>query len=279
MALLQVNLFSKTLMRQVPVNVILPVDKMLAPGMPEREEKPYKTLYLLHGIFGDYMDWVAGTRIQRYAEEHDLVVVMPSGDNAFYLDQPTTNNFYGEFIGRELVELTRKMFPLSRKREDTFIAGLSMGGYGAMRNGLKYHDTFGCIISLSGALFVDELPGRTNDDEMFFMRRDYIESCFGDLSQVLESDQNPKYLIRELLNVGAEVPRMYIACGDQDHLLEANKDFVRFLEDNGVEATFEIGPGDHEWDFWDTYIKKAIEWLPTDSRIKGINSGNIGVNK
>ncbi len=70
--------------------MILPADKLTMPGMPEREEKPYKTLYLPHGVFGDYMDWVAGTRIQRYAEEHDLAVVMPSGDNAFYVDQAAT---------------------------------------------------------------------------------------------------------------------------------------------------------------------------------------------
>ena len=111
MALLQMNLLSKSLMRTVPVNVILPVDKMAHPGMPQREEKPYKTLYLLHGIFGNYTDWVCGTRIQRYAEENDLAVVMPSGDNAFYVDQPAANNYYGKFIGQELVELTRKMFP------------------------------------------------------------------------------------------------------------------------------------------------------------------------
>ena len=83
MALLQMNLLSKSLMRTVPVNVILPADKMVFPGMPKREEKPYKTLYLLHGIFGNYTDWVCGTRIQRYAEENDLAVVMPSGDHAF----------------------------------------------------------------------------------------------------------------------------------------------------------------------------------------------------
>lgn len=278
MAFIQMNFFSQTLMRQVPVNVILPVDKLLFPGAPKREEKPYKTLYLLHGIFGNYTDWIVGTRIQRFAEENDLVVVMPSGDNAFYLDQPVTNNFYGEFIGRELVEMTRKMFPLSHKREDTFIGGLSMGGFGAMRNGLKYHETFGYIVSLSGALFVDELPQKDNDAPMFFQRRDYIESLFGDLDQVLESDKNPKYLVEKLLEKGAAIPKIYMACGDRDYLLENNKDFANFLKEKGVESIFEIGPGDHEWDFWDTYIKKAIEWLPTENKSQGINSGNIGVN-
>lgn len=276
MALIQMNFFSRTLMRQVPVTVVLPVDKLPMPGVPEREEKPYKTLYLLHGIFGNCTDWMVGSRIQRFAEENELVVVMPSGDNAFYLDQPVTHNFYGEFIGKELVEITRKMFPLSRKREDTFIGGLSMGGYGAMRNGLKYHETFGCIVSLSGALFIDTLPQRTNDVPVFFERRDYAESIFGDLDEVVESDKNPKYLVKQILAQGGKVPEMYIACGDDDHLLEANKDFVKFLEEQKVEHTFVTGPGAHEWDFWDTYIKKAIEWLPTEKKSMGINSGNIG---
>ena len=126
MAFIQMNLLSKCLMRTVPVNVILPADKLVFPGMPEREDKPYKTLYLLHGIFGNHMDWGTGTRIQRYAEENDLAVVMPAGENAFYVDRADANDFYGEFVGRELVELTRKMFPLSDKREDTFIGGLWM---------------------------------------------------------------------------------------------------------------------------------------------------------
>lgn len=276
MALIQMNLFSQSLMRQVPVNVILPVDKLLGPDAPKREEKPYKTLYLLHGIFGNHTDWVVGTRIQRFAEEHDLVVVMPAGDNAFYLDQPATNNFYGEFVGNELVQLTRKMFPLSRKREDTFIGGLSMGGFGAMRNGLKYHNNFGYIISLSGALFIDNLPERDNNSPVFFERRSYAESCFGNLDEVLESDKNPKYLVKKLKEEGADIPKIYIACGESDHLLEFSKDFAAFLQENNVDLTFELGPGAHEWDFWDTYIKKAIEWLPTEDKVKGINSGNIG---
>ena len=153
MALIQVNFMSKALMRTVPMYVILPVDKMTFPGMPVREDKPYKTLYLLHGVFGNYTDWVSGTNIQRWAEEKDLVVVMPSGDNMFYVDNPGVNNYYGEFIGKELVEITRKMFNLSN----------------------------------------------------------------------------------------------------------------------------EEGPGAHEWDFWNTYIRKVLEWLPLEKNEAGINSGNIGI--
>lgn len=277
MALLQMNLLAQSLMRTVPVNVILPVDKMTLPGMPRREDKPYKTLYLLHGVFGDHTDWLCGSRIQRYAEEHDLAVVMPAGENAFYVDQPDHHNYYGQFIGEELVELTRRMFPLSRAREDTFIGGLSMGGYGAMRNGLKYGDTFGRIISLSGALVLDGMPRRTDDVPFFLESRSYAQACFGDLDALLTSDKNPKELIRRRQAAGQAIPKIYMACGDQDGLLEANRQMVDFLRRSGVDVTFEVGPGGHEWDFWDAYIRRAIDWLPTENGGLGVNSGNVGI--
>lgn len=277
MALIQVNLMSQCLMRTVPVNVILPVDKMTFPGQPVREEKPYKTLYLLHGVFGSYIDWVAGTRIQRFAEENDLAVVMPSGDNAFYVDQPAGNNNYGAFIGQELVELTRKMFPLSRKREDTFIGGLSMGGYGAMRNGLKYSDTFGCIAALSGAFHLEEMASRTQDTGFMLQNKSYAEACFGDLTKLLSSDKNPKFLAEQMQQQGKPFPRIYMACGDKDSLLPDNRDMADYLKACGADVTFEIGPGAHEWDFWDTYIRRAIDWLPTEKNGLGINSGNVGI--
>ncbi len=275
MAFIQMNIFSNALMRTVPVNMILPVDKLLPPGVPERGNKPYKTLYLLHGVFGNYTDWVCGTRIQRFAEEHDLAVVMPSGDNAFYVDRPAAGNFYGEFIGKELVELTRKMFPLSHEREDTFIGGLSMGGYGAMRNGLKYSDTFGSIVCLSGALHVEEMASRTGEGEFFLGSKSFAEACFGDLSKLLGSDKDPKALIEKLKADGSPLPRIYMACGTEDELLPVNRDMVKFLKKHGVEHKYVEGPGGHDWDFWDTYIKKAIEWLPTEKTVAGISSGNV----
>lgn len=277
MAFIQMNIMSQSLMRTVSVNVILPADKMVLPGMPKREDKPYKTLYLLHGVFGSYIDWVCGTRIQRYAEENDLAVVMPSGDNSFYVDRTDSNNLYGEFVGRELVELTRKMFPLSHEREDTFIGGLSMGGFGALRNGLKYSDTFGYIVCLSGALHLEQMAARTEDVGFFIENKSYAESCFGDLTKVLESDRNPKYLAKQLKAAGKALPQIYMACGDQDSLLPVNKEMAAFLKEQGADVVFEVGSGNHEWDFWDAYIKKAIGWLPTEQNGLGINSGNIGI--
>lgn len=277
MALVQVNFISKTLMRTVPINVILPVDKLMFPGMPIREDKPYKTLYLLHGVFGNYTDWVSGTNIQRWAEENDLAVVMPSGDNMFYVDNPKGGNNYGEFIGNELVEITRKMFPLSHKREDTYIAGLSMGGYGALRNGLKYHDTFGCIAGLSSALIIEDIENRTNDAPFFFESRSYAEGCFGDLTKIKDSDMNPKWLAKKLVEEKVDIPKIYMACGESDFLIKENEDFKNYLEGLGIEITFEVGPGAHEWDFWNRYINKVINWLPLEKNGAGINSGNVGI--
>lgn len=277
MALIQANIMAKSLMRTVPINVILPADKMTFPGMPEREEKPFKTLYLLHGVFGSYIDWVSGTNIQRWAEEKDLAVVMPSGDNRFYVDQPASNDLYGEFIGKDLVETTRKMFPLSRNREDTYIAGLSMGGYGAIRNGLKYHDTFGCVAGLSSALLIDDLDKRTNDGPFFLNSRAYAESCFGDLSKAVGSDLDPKWLARKLVEEKGDIPKLYLACGVDDGLLGANQELRDYLLGLGIDVTYEEGAGAHEWDFWNRYIKRVLDWLPLEGNGAGMNSGNVGV--
>ncbi len=275
MAFIQVNYMSQALMRTVAVQVLLPADKVVFPGMPEPEGAPYKTLYLLHGIFGNNTDWINGTNIQRWADEKNLAVVMPSGENMFYLDQEKNHALYGDFIGRELVEMTRKMFPLSDKREDTFIAGLSMGGYGALRNGLKYHGTFGYIGALSAALIVDGLEGRTDETPLFIESRSYAESVFGDLSKVKESDKNPEWLALKLKEAGEEMPRIYMACGTEDSLFPANQKFYRSLCEAGIDVKFAADPGSHTWDFWNEHIKEVLDWLPLKSGMAGINSGNV----
>lgn len=274
MALIQVTFMSRSLLRTVPVQVILPVDKFM-PGEERQEDKPFKTLYLLHGIFGSSIDWVAGTRIQRWAEAKNLAVVMPSGDNAFYIDQPQQGSRYGEFTGQELVEITRRMFPLSHRREDTFIAGLSMGGYGAVHNGLKYPETFGYIASFSGALHIIESLGQPG-------RRIIAgeDRCFGDMAEAVKSDKNPRVQVRQLKErmtqePALKMPKLFLTCGTEDHLIEANRSFRDFCQENGVDITWYEGPGGHEWDFWDLCIKKTLDWLPLDAQQQGLNSGHI----
>ena len=183
MALIQVNYLSKALFRTVPVNVIIPSDKISFETMDylPAPEGGYPTLYLLHGLLGNYTDWVSGTRIQRWAEDAGLAVVMPSGDNSFYVNGQTANNDYGAFIGEELPRVMRQMFPLSPRCEDTFIAGLSMGGFGALRNGMKYAQTFSRIIGLSAAIHFFDPNYESVAGE---------ESAFGSLAEAAQTDKN-----------------------------------------------------------------------------------------
>lgn len=274
MALIQCNFFSQSLMRTVSFQAILPVDKVV--NNQRQQQKEYKTLYLLHGIFGDYYDWNNGTRIQSWAQERNLVVIMPSGENKFYVDNERTLEYFSKFIGEELVEVTRAMFPLSHKREDTFIAGLSMGGYGAIVNGLKYHNTFGYIAGLSSALILEQAIHSKDGDEIPYLnKRTYMESVFGDLNQLKGSDKDYKALILKLKKENQPIPHIYLACGTEDFLINENHDYRDFLIQNQVKFTYQEGPGIHNWVFWDEYIYKVLEWLPLDQSQLSTSSGNV----
>lgn len=232
-------------------------DNFLAPNpKPYDVKEPLKTIYLLHGVTGDEKDWLYGTRIERYAIENHIAVIMPDGNNNFYVDNNESDR-WGEFIGEELVEVTRNLFPLSRKREDTYIGGLSMGGYGAIRNGLKYNDTFSKIIALSSALITYEVPAATEDAPMVWQRKSYYERIFGPVDQLVGSDMDPEQMFTDCKNEIA----IYMAVGDDDFLKEHNRRFKKFLEEHKADLNYHEEPGAHEWDFWDRNIKSGLEWL------------------
>ncbi len=276
MAILHVNMLSDVLARTVDVDIILPLDRTSAPFGPKFEEKPLKTLYLLHGILGDHGDWIKGTRIALWAMDRNLCVVMPSGENAFYTDQPAAARPYGTFIGKELVELTRKMFPLSHRREDTFIGGLSMGGYGALRNGLEYSDTFGAIVALSSALVMESALTSTDDAPMFMSRRCYYETVFGDLSKLRGGKNDVDALVEGLVKAKKPVPDIFLSCGTEDSLYEPNLKLHKHLTDLGVQHRWVPAPGAHSWDFWDEHLKEALDtFLPLDAPVPTLHSGNI----
>ncbi|SHJ08315.1 alpha/beta hydrolase [Pseudobutyrivibrio xylanivorans] len=255
MALIQVNYLSKALFREVPVNVILPVDRFDADTNRYLNGKDckYKTLYLLHGLLGNYTDWISQTRIQKWAEEKNLAVVMPSGDNAFYFNSRTPWNDYGTFIGEELVEVTRRMFPLSDKREDTFIAGLSMGGFGALRNGIVYSKNFSHVAGLSSAVHIFE---DTSEEANI--------GLFDNIEDASKTNKNPWVAVEEMISEKRPIPKFYMACGTQDDLMPANISFRNFLQEKGIEVTWDEDDYGHDWDFWDSQIKKVLDWLPLE---------------
>ncbi|MBR5421062.1 MAG: acetylesterase [Lachnospiraceae bacterium] len=270
MALLQVNYLSGVLFRTVTMNVILPADKI--DGMTGRYvngERKYKTLYLLHGLLGNYTDWVCGTRIQRWAEERNLAVVMPSGDNSFYIKGRMPFDEYAEFIGKELPEVCRRMFPLSEKRKDTYIAGLSMGGYGAIRNGIVYSDTFSHIAGLSAAIHLFDKD----------MDRGFEDGLYDDPAKAAKTDLNPNVALEELLKDGRKLPRFYLSCGRNDDLYGVNVAFRDLLKEKGADVSWDEDDSGHDWDFWDSQIKKVLEWLPLGDVNSGLSSGNVQIRE
>ena len=224
------------------------------------KQAPFKTLFLLHGISGNHADWISETRIRHWAESRGIAVVMPSGYNAFYLDQPEVHNYYGRYVGQELVEVARRMFPLSDRREDTFIGGISMGAYGALRNGLKYCETFGSIVALSSAMVIDGFEQIISDD-LFFLSRPFLERTFGDLSHVRGSDKDPARLAADLVYCDRPRPRIFMSCGNQDPLAEPNRVLARRMRDTGLDVTYHEMSGGHDWEFWNSALPEALNWL------------------
>ena len=176
---------------------------------------------------------------------------MPSGDNAFYFNSRTPWNDYGTFIGEELVEMTRRMFPLSGKWEDTFIGGLSMGGFGALRNGIVYSETFSHVAGLSSAVHIFEDTSEEANIGLF----DNMEAAAG-------TDRNPRVAVGKMLSERRRIPKFYMACGTKDNLMQANVSFRDYLKEKGVDVTWDEENCGHDWDFWDIQIKKVLDWLP-----------------
>ncbi|NLM09356.1 MAG: acetylesterase [Clostridiaceae bacterium] len=261
MAFLQVNFFSKSLKRVTSFNALIPLDRFDVPGEKKTlEHKPMKALYLLHGYAGNHTDWVCNSNIQEFSLKHNIAVFMPSGENFFYLDDVDMGALYSEYIGKELVDFTRKMFPITDKKENTFIGGLSMGGYGAIRNGLKYSDTFGRIIALSSALITYNIAGIPVDYKNDIADYKYYSRVFGDVNKIIGSDRDPEALILQLKKENKQIPEIYMACGTEDFLLAENRRFHEFLVAEGIEHTYKESKGTHDWKFWNEYIEKGIEW-------------------
>ncbi len=261
MAVLSIRYQSSALNGFITFRAILPFENFgpnpLAPNpRPYAPPEPLKTLYLLHGITGDDQDWLLGTRIQRYAEQHRLAVILPSGRNSFYVDQGPEER-WGEFIGEELVQVTRALLPLSPRREDTFLGGLSMGGYGALRNGLKYSGTFSRIVALSSALVFYDAPTSTEDSPVPWQRRSWYRRVFGDLDRLKENDVD----LEDLYLRCPQPADLFLAVGTEDALLEKNRRFRDFLRTHNAHLTYLEEPGSHEWDFWDRNIARAMDWL------------------
>jgi S-formylglutathione hydrolase FrmB len=254
MALIHLSLYSDTLMMDTSVTIIFPQDCERV--LEERKslfKGPYKVLYLLHGLKQNETSWTRMSSIERYVSQLPLVVVMPSVHRSFYTDQ--VRGFpYFTYVADELPRLMKEMFNISSKREDTFVAGLSMGGYGAFKLALSRPEQYGYAASLSGALDLVGLRSQMGDPSA----EAEMENTFGDLDRVEGSDNDLFALAGNLKEV---TPDLFMSCGTEDYLYEGN---IRFRDafSKTLDITYHEESGAHTWPYWDRNIQRVLDWLP-----------------
>ncbi len=267
MAHIDCGFFSPTLKKNAHLIAFIPTvsaDDYLE-DQPTQKYHPghrWPTLILLHGSYGDCMDWCLRTGVERYAQEKGIAVIMPSGENASYIKME-----YGEdyltYIGKELPEFLRKILPLSYKREETYISGLSMGGYGAFRVALEYPETFSCAASLSGALDMPMLQESGNSEaHIQKMPLPYRKATFGDALKITGTDNDLSFLLTKKVEEHKQLPALYMTCGTEDFILPTNDTFYCRARELNVPVEYEKFPGAHDWNFWDSHIRDVLNWLP-----------------
>ena len=269
MAVLRMNYLSQALGMQTNVSVILPSK----PFNPFAEEKPkegpvkYQTLWLLHGGGGDDLDYISFSNIVRIADEHQVAVIMPSDQNAFYCDGflPNGGNYFS-FVTEELVKVCRSLYPLSERREDNFIAGLSMGSGGAMKCAMLHPELYKTAVIMSGGGMRLHRPNDVWAKEFLkkVINAEDVEKDYPDVENP-KQDVNmcvPFYYI--LKGDKSDLPEFYFTCGGDDFLLRDVKLCLDFYDKMGLSYKYEEVPGfKHEWDFWELSLKKALkDWLP-----------------
>lgn len=240
---------SAVMKRKMPYRIILPTN------YDKNKNKRFAVIYLLHGRFGHYNDWTDKAKIAEYAKKYNFIIVMPEGgDQGWYTNSVSKpEDKYESYFFEDLIPEIDKNFRTLNDREHRAIAGLSMGGYGAFKYGLKYPEKFVLAGSFSGAL---DAPLRMKDNPNLSQS---IVNAFGE-------DDNPARKVNDLYgfinnaseNEIKELPFLYFVCGTSDHLFQANRNFVAFLTEKKVPHEYRQMPGAHTWDFWDREVQDFL---------------------
>jgi putative tributyrin esterase len=233
--------------------MMMNMDVILPQGTPP--DSVYPTLYLLHGMSDDHTVWQRRTSIERYADDKHIAVVMPTTHLGWYTDMKYGLKYY-TFIAKELPSICRDLFPkMSPRREDTYAAGLSMGGYGALKLGLLDPETFSAVASLSGAVNMAANKDENRGNDLFY-------NVFGSAEEFLGSDNDLFTAAGRLAESGRPLPKIYLWCGTEDFLYSQNSTMHDRLISLGYDLTYEESQGDHQWKYWDEKIKTVLDWLP-----------------
>jgi len=253
MAFLQVQFFSSVLNVASTVNVIMPEPNQGIGITAAKEERLPKVLYLLHGYSDDHSIWLRRTSVERYAASHNLAVIMPAVNHSFYCNE-VHGERYWDYVSEELPAVMHSFFRISRQAEDTCVAGLSMGGYGAMRLALTFPERFAAAASFSGAVDITGIVGRHHQDGT-------SERIFGQARDISGTEVDLRYLMKKNAKA-AKKPRLYISCGTKDFLYDAHQKFIPELIENGWDVIrYDEPEAVHEWGFWDREIRKFIEMI------------------
>jgi len=261
MSLLTVRFQSKFLERNVSFKIIIPNDlyKEELSEFSKEYSRPTKSLYLLHGFGGDNLDWITKTNIIDLAIKYNLAIIFPSGENSYYVNKEGLSNQFSSFIGEELVNYVQNTFNLSSKKENTFIGGLSMGGFGAIRISLAFPQTFSKAFGLSSAMLIEDISSKDIKNKTHDIG--YYENTFGPLSKVKETFNNPEILIRKNIKDNISNPKFFMVCGTEDQLLQDNRNFQKTLAKYSYDVLYKESEGNHNWIFWNKWLEPSLRWL------------------
>jgi len=250
MAMLTINYKSKTIGMNHQFIAILPED--ISYFNTDKEPKQLKTMLLLHGLSSDETSYMRYTSIERYANDHQIAVIMPNADHSGYSNMEFGHKYFDYVL--EVLDYAHQILPLSHAREDNFIAGHSMGGYGTIKYALTQGHRFAKACPLSSVFNAQAF--------MDIDWHDFSGQAIAGVDKTTKGTElDPYYLVDEAINKDKSIPELLIMCGTEDMLYEDNKQFINYLEDKGIRYQFEDGPGNHDYAYWDQAIKRAIEWF------------------
>lgn len=249
MALIELKFYSQKLGMQTEVYVVMPQKSTAGQiGVESKaDDNHYKCLYLLHGLSDDHTIWLRRTSIERYATAYGICVVMPCGGRSFYTDMKYGMKYYS-YISEELPMVIREFFKVSQKREDTYIAGLSMGGYGALKIALKNPDKYSAVAGLSSVA-----------DIKCALFNEALVPVFGDELNIPDDDD--LFYLAEKANSVAQKPRVYMGIGTEDFMYDANVRLKEKFSRLDYDFTYRESAGGHGWAFWDEYIQYVLKWM------------------
>ena len=254
MAFFDCHFFSETLALSVSAHILIP---QVAAKKPRTL---HPTLFLLHGLSDDHTIWMRRTSIERYAAARNLAVVMPAVGRSYYQDMASGPRYW-TYLSEELPAIMRSFFPLSEERADNFTAGLSMGGYGALRLALANPKKFAAAASFSGALdYVRRL--RESGNAASRINKTEWDSVAGPGANAAGSTSDLNFLAKRVANGTGPKPAVWLSCGTEDDIIPDSRAFHRHLDAVGYPHHYEEDSGGHEWAFWDRQIERAIAWLP-----------------